>query len=319
MTDWKPTSVAFRFRLGEKILFRVPVRLEVRTTALAALLGRDAEAEDPTPLRDLGVDLAGRLVRSARVDERLPRISWLPDGIRYVPDAYARFYIDMQSGFGAYSARFSAKSRATIRRKVKKWTELCGGALDFREYRTSEELREYLPLAYRVSELSYQERLFESGLPRDDAFQHSVLVLAERDAIRAYLLFRDGVPVAYLHLPIDDGVIVYQFLGYDPAHAAHSPGTVLQWCALERLFGERRFRLFDFTEGEGSHKGFFSTHSVSAADVYYLRKDLRSIALVHAHAGFDAASRGAVSLLDHLGFKTRVKRFFRRIAGRRRT
>jgi hypothetical protein len=77
--------------------------------------------------------------------------------------------------------------------------------------------------------------------------------LAAGGQVRAYLLFDGERP--YLYCPVQGDVVIYRYLGYDPDYARMSVGTVLQWLALEELFREARFRMFDFTEGESGTSG----------------------------------------------------------------
>ena len=65
-------------------------------------------------------------------------------------------------------------------------------------------------------------------------------------------MFVDGRPASCLYAPAEGGTLVYAHLGYDPDHAALSPGTVLSSeKAAERSFSE----LFVRSEtGLGSEK-----------------------------------------------------------------
>jgi CelD/BcsL family acetyltransferase involved in cellulose biosynthesis len=254
----------------------------------------------------------GILLRSHPIPEKLPRIGRARNRLRYVPSQYERRYIDLDGTFDEYLKRFSSKSRSTLRRKVRKFAKLCGGEPTWRTYRTPKEMEEFYRLAREVSRRTYQERLLDAGLPETDEFKEEMLQAADRDGARAYLLFHEERPVAYLHCPIHDGVVFYGYLGYDPEYAKWSPGTVLQHLALEKLFTEADLTMFDFTEGEGAHKSFFSTHSVLCADIYYLKRSLRNRCLVRLHTLLDAFSRALVRLLDRLGLKERIKRLIRR-------
>ena len=130
-----------------------------------------------------------------------------------------------------------------------------------------------------------------------------MLANAEADNMRCFLLFLGGEPVAYLSLPVSGHTLVYAHLGYDPAWAALSPGTVLQMEALRELFEEERFRFFDFTEGEGAHKALFGSHSIACCSFLLLRRTASNMLLLGAHDAFDAsiarvkaASRNSASL-----------------------
>ena len=124
-------------------------------------------------------------------------------------------------------------------------------------------------------------------------------------------MFDRDLPIAYLQCPIEGGVARYQYLGFDPEFARWSPGTVLQYLVLEKLFDEGALRIFDFGEGEGPQKAFFATGSISCADIYYLRPTARNRSLTQLHATFDGISAGAGRLLDAVGLKRTVKRWLR--------
>jgi CelD/BcsL family acetyltransferase involved in cellulose biosynthesis len=90
-------------------------------------------------------------------------------------------------------------------------------------------------------------------------------------------------PISYLFCSAQAEVLLYRHFGYDPEFGRWSPGTVPQYLALERLFAEGRFRLFDFTAG--AHKQFFSTGSTRCADLYFFRRTPRNLLLLGLHAG----------------------------------
>ena len=108
-----------------------------------------------------------------------------------------------------------------------------------------------------------------------------------------------------------DNVLQYASLGYDPDYRPWSPGTVLQYCALESLFAEERFKTFDFGAGAAPHKTFFATSSVRCADIYYFRKTMRNRWLIRSHMLVDSLSSGVGSLLDRWNLKSRIKRWLR--------
>ncbi len=310
MTEaWTAQIVPLDFRLGEVTLFSVESRLHVRNAEFLGAAGEGEEPGEPGPA--LLADSQGVLIRSHPVAERLPRLARLGHTIRYVPSQYERYYVDLTWTKDRYFGKFSGKSRSTQRRKIRKFAKTTGGDLDWRVYRTPEELAEFHALARRISERTYQEKLLDAGLPDDEEFRDRMAALAGNDSVRAYLLFDQGQPVAYLYCPVRDGVLLYEYLGYDPRYTNLSPGTVLQWLALESLFEEGRFRLFDFTEGEGAHKEFFATGSRRCANIYFFRRSLRNFCLVWLHAGLECLTAGTARVLDRLGLKSRIKRFLR--------
>lgn len=182
-----------------------------------------------------------------------------------------------------------------------------------RAYKHPDEMEEFHRQARDVSALTYQERLLDAGIPGEPGFLAQLVALAKADSVRAYVLFLRGKAIAYLCCPAVDGVLLYSYLGYDPQHAEVSPGSVLQYLVLESLFREKRFRAFDFTEGQGEHKRFFGTHETPCADICYFRLSFSVRFWVGLHRLFDRTSVAIAALLDKVGLKTRLKRFLRRL------
>ena len=293
------------FRLGARSLFSVKRRLVRVGLSLERSL---AARQVALPKLDESDD--GYLVTSLPEGQRDAIAERRPDLMVLVRQRYARRYADLTLGFDEYMAQLSAKSRSTLRRKLRRFASLSGGTIDVRCYREPEEMAEFYRLARQVSETTYQERLLDAGLPEGRVAEAEMKRLARHDRVRGWLLFLEGEPIAYLYAPADGDTLIYAHLGYDPAHAPHSPGTVLQLEAMRMLMEEGRFARFDFTEGDGQHKRQFGTGSVECADLLLLRKSLANDLLAGALLAFDAAvSAGklAVNLLglDRLAAKLR--------------
>lgn len=310
MTEHVVRSVPFKFQLGDLTLFSVSRRLDVRSMPL-----RDAiilEGPLAPPHITAPPDSDGYAVRGHPIAGDLPPIARAGNYIRYVPLRYQHCYIDLSTTFDQYQTKFSSKTRSTIKRKIAKFTQTCGGALRWKVYCTPAELETFFEHARAVSRLTYQERLLDAGLPDSPGFRATAAALAAADKLRAYLLFDGDKPVSYLYCPVEDGIVVYAYLGYDPAYARLSVGTILQWLALESLFGEGKFRLFDFTEGQSEHKRFFATHERECANVFWLADTLGNRSLVHAHEAMNRFSGWLGGKLDALGIKSKIKRLLRR-------
>lgn len=294
-----PQPTRLRFALGDLTLGGCRLRLLVDPQPFYERLPLGAGWFEPAAL-DPTVD--GLLVRGQPVVADLPRFTIGRRCFRYVPRQYDRCTIDLTLTWDQYLARFSAKTRSTLRRKVRRFEEAACG-LDLRAYRTPADLDEYFAAALFVSRQTCQSRRLDCGLPETAAFRAETAARAARDGFRGYVLFAHGEPAAFLHCPIRDGVVEYAHVGHDPHLADLSPGAVLLFLALERLFGERRWRLFDFTEREGPHKRQFATNTTRCADIYTLRRLPRLLAATRLHALLDDFSTAAGRALDRVGVK----------------
>lgn len=286
--------VALPFRIGARTVGQVRRRLVHRPLSLAEALS----GVEPV-LPPLGEDSDGYFLTSLPV-EAVDRVrSAFPELRAHVRQRYGRAFVALDCGFEAYLERFSAKSRSGLKRKVRRFAERSGGSLDLRRYSAPEEMAEFHRHARAVSALTYQERLLDAGLPEDSL--PDMVERASRDEVRGWVLFLNGRPVSYLHAPAEGETLIYAHLGYDPAAAELSPGTVLQFEAIRQLMEERRFRLFDFTEGEGQHKSRFATGSVDCVDLLLLRPRFGNFAAAASLGVFDASVGAVRNAADRLG------------------
>ena len=297
-------AVALPFRIGARTLWRVRRRLvRVPVSLEQALVGR-IPALPPS-------DGDGYLATSVSAAAVPQFLSGRGDLRPFVRQRYRRCYVDLGLGFDAYLAQFSAKSRSTLKRKVRRWAEASGGSVDLRCYRTLGEADEFHRLARAVSARTYQERLLDAGLPQGEEALRRMRSLAAADAMRGWILFAEGTPVSYLYAPAEGATLLYAHLGYDPDFAHLSPGTVLQFEAMRQLMGEGRFRLFDFTEGEGQHKRLFSTGDVECLDLLLLRRTLPNLLAGWSLTGFDAAVAAAKRAVRALRLESLARRIRR--------
>lgn len=308
---WRRQNVPFRLLLGGKAIGAPRISLDVRSGGGdEAPLTRATLAQIATA--DCAAHPTGHMFAAYPASEELPTLRFSGPRMIYVPRQYHLYAVDLTMGFDAYQAKFSSKSRSTVRRKIRKFAERAGGTVDWRQYATPAELEEFYRLARDVSVRTYQERKLDAGLPGSDAFRTGMLARAAEERARGYLLFLDGEAVSYIYCPIEDGVLSYEHVGYDPKVSDLSPGTVLQWHVLEALFAEKRHRVFDFTQGEGDHKRFFSTEARQCANVVVLPFSLGSWAVVLAQFACDRISSGVGDALERVGLKRAIRALLRR-------
>lgn len=307
--SWQQRNVPFKFQLGDWTVFSYALFMQVRQVSLK---GAPAPVDTPQPPTDpISLGSQGFVIRSLPVSARQPVLRRSGAYLCYVPSQYPHYYIDLRSSFDQYKAKFSSKTRSTLSRKVSKYTQHGGGALRWRPYTQRDDMGEFFRHARAVSAKTYQEKLLDAGLPDSDEFLQEMTALAARDQVRAYVLFDGEKPVSYLYCPVEDDVLIYAYLGYDPDYLKLSVGTVLQWVALESLFDEGRFAIFDFTEGQSEHKRLFATHDVQAANVFFVRATFRNSMLIRFHYLFAQLSAALGRLLEKTGLKARVKRLLR--------
>jgi CelD/BcsL family acetyltransferase involved in cellulose biosynthesis len=235
--------------------------------------------------------------------------------LRYVPAQYQRSFIDLEGSFPDYLKKFSSKLRWTLLRKVKRYAKHSGGEIRWRTYRDPTEMVEFHRLARKVSKRSYQE-LLGAGLPDGDEFQAQLRALAAQNRAREFILFSGDRPVAYMFCEISKGIVLSNYVGYDPEFQRWSPGTVLLYLALEHLFAEGGYLAFDFGEGGRQHKEIYSTHSIFCADIYLFRRSARTVPVVLLHAAWVQIVASAARFLNRFCRLTKLRRLLRMRARR---
>ena len=288
-------SLPLRFQIGARTL--LSVRRKLRRVPLSlddALSGR----VPPLPSVEDGDGYFVTSLPAAMVPE-------LAAGgmIAFVRQRYTRYYADLAAGFDAWWEGLSGNTRSGFKRKLKRI-----GTPDVRGYRTPEELEAFHAIARGIAERTYQERLLGMGLPDDGEFVAGMLAQAAAGTVRAWLLFVEERPVAYLYCPVQAGTVIYEYVGHDPACNDLSPGTVLQLEAMRDLFAEGSFRRFDFTEGEGQHKRSMATGGIECVDLLLLRPTMANRVVVAALAGFDRAVELAKAGVTGIGLQDWAKK-----------
>ncbi|HSL48513.1 MAG TPA: GNAT family N-acetyltransferase [Candidatus Deferrimicrobiaceae bacterium] len=308
MSDyWHEQTYDFKFQVSDVILLRKNLKILAHACTLDEVLsGRAA-----TPPEDLPREYDGVMIRSCPGTARDHGLERSGGYLAYTMAAYQHCYIDLAGSFNDYQAKFSAKSRSTVTRKIKKFAAHCNGGMRFQCFSKPAEMRAFYESARQVSVLTYQERLLDVGLPATEEFVDSMVEAAQHGRVRAYLLFDGAKPVAYLYCPVTENTLVYAFLGFDPTYRDWSVGTILLWLSLESIFSEKLFAHLDFTEGSSSQKVLFSTHQVPCHNRLLLRDSLANRALVRTHRRFDQASRALGRMTDRVGLKPAIKRLLR--------
>lgn len=313
MTDnnLKHENISLTYRLGEIHLFEKRFSGVIHDDHFTTM---DPFSKFPTPTCEPGIKPDVLLYPVYPIAFEPPPIVLKKGWIIYTPQVFRNFYIDLTryETFDDYCQQFSSKSRSTLRRKVKKFREAENGQLDWREFKKPNEIEYFFSLACQISEKTYQERLFKSGLPCSDNFISEAKALSESESVRGYILSRQGNPVAYIFCFCKKGIASYDYVGHDPVVESMSPGTVLQFLVIQTLFEQRAIRIFDFTEGEGPHKSLFSTDQQRCAKTYFFSKTFKNFLLIFFHYSLNCCVQSIGNLLKKFGIKAKVRRIIRR-------
>jgi hypothetical protein len=307
--NWNRVETRLKFSFGGILLHSV--RFAAATLNVPFLeLGLNPADSDHF-FKDLPADLDAAIIYSHPIEGHISRIQFQPDFLRYARSQYRRFLIDLSGTYQEYELKFSSRRRKHLRSMVRKFSELSGGAIDWREYRRPDQMAAFYEFARRISQRTYQEKFVDAGLPATPEFQQQLLELAEQDNVHGAILFLDGKPIAYQYCTAGGLMLTCDRVGYDPDYRQHSPGFLLLLLTLERLFIERHFEIFDFGRGDYSYKETLATRFIPCADLFYFRRTFLNIAMVFCHAALAGSSEQIAVLFDRLGVRQKLKTIMR--------
>jgi hypothetical protein len=198
---------------------------------------------------------------------------------------------------------------------VRRFAEASGGSLDVREYRSGSEIITFRDIAIAISIRSYKNDIgwgFEEG----QNFARQLQIEAGMGVLRGYVLMLSGEPAAYGLCRIEKDIVIYKYTGYADKFARRSPGKVILYLMLERLFAEGRHRLFDFDGTDYfAYKEFFATRAIPCRRVIWFRPTIRNFAIGFGHWIITAAWRVAAEVRRSLTLRTRGWISARELAG----
>lgn len=242
-----------------------------------------------------------------------PSIGFENGYLKHIIQVYKHYYVETKGSFEDYCLRYKGKSRNSLNRKIKKVDKSNNNIEAFRIFNRSEDVDEFLNIAKAVSQNSYQEKLFGRVLSTEVVFADSVKEKAEQGRFRGYILYAEDKPIAYNLCPIyGDGVLFYDWTGYDPTYSKYSPGTVLQYKIIEDAFNDDSIKFYDLCTGEGRHKEFFMTGFRDCYDVYYFPFTIKNTLVVVGRFIIEKVGKLVSFVLKKLGLIDKIKKIIRR-------
>ena len=251
---------------------------------LAPELGRDCVYMDAVP--------GGSLC--ARPEPRAGRGAHLT----YVPYGSRQSHLLRLGGSAQdHFSKMSSKARGNLHRSIKQLKARGGGRLELVRVEAEGEVDEFLREAAAVSRKTWQHKILGSRVSDTEEERAGFRARARRGLLRSYTLRCGDEPCAFVVGHQYGGVYHYNEVGYDPAYASFSPGTVLLYLLIQDLFAHRPPRLLNFGVGDADYKRRFGNVQMEDASVLVFRKSLRGRLLTASHSGFRAlvkAARGVV-------------------------
>jgi len=228
------------------------VQCEVERRYAQFLLVEDLEDD-----AELTADLQETLARQQK--------TYQPSGLQ------ERLKVELPATAVEYWSKFSSKTRNTFRRKRKKI-----GETRLVKVTDAAGISEFLESAHQVSQNTWQTYRLGLRVSNTESERELLTVMAEKNALRCYLLLQESTPVAFLIGNQFGQTFNYEEVGYDRDFSKLSPGQVLLLEVLDDLFEDNTPKWLDFGGGDAEYKRIFSTHCSKSGNLWIVPLRLRS-------------------------------------------
>jgi hypothetical protein len=258
---------------------------------LFELLPRVARGHDGLYLRMLPTSSFGWRYLNESPLVRASFALCLPEGLS------SSHVVDLPQTFKEYLSHFKSKTRYNLQRSVKQLRERGGGELELQRFEAPDEVPAFLDSAASVASLSWQARCTDDRVDTTPFWRQKLTDLARRGLLRSYVLRAGSHHCAFALGYQGRDVFHYVQVGYDPAFAAYSPGSVLLYLLLEDLTLHRRPRRASFGYGDSYYKQLFGNVRSEEASVLLVNRRLTSRLKVDSYTAFRSMMRIAKTYL----------------------
>lgn len=257
----------------------------------------------------------GEIPQSANLCKALTGLSWPANPLSLGRKDSLRWLIDLPENLDAYLAMLSSRSRQSLKRKMRKLNKDFEVTLE--TISTPDQIDRFLHEGEKISRLTYQWHVGQR-LTDDVETRARYQSLAEKGALRCYLMSLDGTPRAFLRGTLEGDIYHYETPGFDPDYSRTSIGTIILMEALGDLMENTACRVFDFgTGGDATgYKSTFGTHHILCNAYHILSlKRPRSMVIFSLENTLTGLKNLADKVLPEGEMRASIKRRLRRQGG----
>ena len=199
-------------------------------------------------------------------------------------------YLVLPDSFQEFLSGLPAKERQNIKYRHKRLIKKFSGKVQLNRFWEEDDVRDLVAAAEEIAQKTYQ-RAFGRGFTLAEA--EGLRAEARAGSLRAYILYIDNNPSAFLISRWHKGILYGTYAGHDPKYAEYSLGRYLLMCCIEDCFlrnGGERTLIIDPGVGDQPYKRLFTNSERQDAHVAVypptLTGFLRSLGRIVSCVGF---------------------------------
>lgn len=200
--------------------------------------------------------------------------------------------------------------RNNLRKYNKKINDQYGNNKIIKTYQTLSEYELLLKDIESIASKTYH-RGMGAGFLNNQATKDRTLLALQQERFRAYIMYLDGQPCAFLTGVRYRHTFFPWATGYDPSFNQYSPGTLIIMEMFHALYTEGGILAVDFGFGEAFYKHNFCNESWKEAPVYIYAPTLKGGLLNTIKLLLDIISSFTADVLKKFNLTDKVKKIWR--------
>lgn len=210
-----------------------------------------------------------------------------------------------------YLAQMKRKVRYNIKRTVKQFTTAFENKYSLIEYSHENSVEELLTKVDYLYSKSWQSSVKGYHKRNSESSIQERKQQAKNGWLRSFILEYDNTPIAFVIGTQYHGFFDYEETGYDPIHTDYSPGSVLTYLLIERLFKENKPNIIDFGYGENVYKKVFGNSNYTAYNIFSCPKSSKLNSLIQTQKLLNKTYSLIRNLLVKLNLDVRIRKLLK--------
>lgn len=263
----------FRLTFGYKVVFQKSIRS--LTVLYGGIIGDTSPSACEILLSNLQESLRKRkadvvFFNHLKIDSDLFRLATtIPGSLMrdHNPVPYLHWKMELPDSYDEFYKTRSRNFKNNLKKYSKRLTDQYGGNIFFKCLHKEEELGYIIKDVETIASKTYHRGL-GVGFVNDLAMQNRIKQALSRNLFRAYILYINDIPGAYL-IGVKYGATYFPwYTGFDQMYQQFSPGTLLFAQVIEALYHDGRIEAVDFGFGDAFYKHNFCDTNWEEASVY---------------------------------------------------
>lgn len=207
-------------------------------------------------------------------------------------------------------SQLKSKHRTWIRRNIKRLGDDYDGKVRFESFKSVQDCERLASDAESVAKLTYQRGL-GAGFFDDAENRKRLQLAAEKNQLRAFILYVSDAPVAFWIGYVFKGVFHSSSTGYTTTFKDYEVGTTLLVHLLEQLVAEQ-ITAIDFGLGDALYKQRFGTDCWKEMSVFLFPNSIQGTFRNTLSAGSEALNGYLRRLVSRLALADKLKKAWRK-------